>query len=39
VQVISQDADALPRWIAPQLTQLVEAAPEGDDWHRARLDA
>jgi len=26
------DAAALPEWIAPQLTQLVEAAPKGDQW-------
>jgi ATP-dependent DNA ligase len=25
---------ALPEWIPPQLTQLVEAAPEGDQWLR-----
>ncbi len=24
------DAAALPEWIRPQLTQLVEAAPDGD---------
>jgi len=23
-------AAALPKWISPQLTQLVDAAPEGD---------
>jgi ATP-dependent DNA ligase len=23
---------ALPEWIRPQLTQLVDAAPEGDQW-------
>jgi hypothetical protein len=21
-----------PEWITPQLTQLVDAAPEGDEW-------
>jgi bifunctional non-homologous end joining protein LigD len=25
-------AAALPAWIPPQLTQLVDAAPEGDQW-------
>jgi ATP-dependent DNA ligase len=23
---------ALPQWVRPQLTQLVDAAPEGDQW-------
>jgi hypothetical protein len=23
---------ALPQWIRPQLTQLVDAAPDGDGW-------
>jgi bifunctional non-homologous end joining protein LigD len=33
------DAAGLPEWIAPQLTQLVEAAPEGDDWlHEIKFD-
>ncbi|HWX05274.1 MAG TPA: hypothetical protein VN065_05545 [Bradyrhizobium sp.] len=27
-------AAALPDWITPQLTQLVDAAPEGDQWLR-----
>jgi bifunctional non-homologous end joining protein LigD len=27
-------AATLPRWIRPQLTQLVDAAPEGDQWLR-----
>ena len=32
-------AAALPEWIPPQLTQLVEAAPEGDDWlHEIKFD-
>jgi bifunctional non-homologous end joining protein LigD len=32
-------AAALPLWIAPQLTQLVDAAPEGDDWlHEIKYD-
>jgi hypothetical protein len=26
------EAAALPEWIAPQLTQLVDAAPDGDGW-------
>jgi DNA ligase D-like protein (predicted ligase) len=29
----------LPTWIAPQLSQLVETAPEGDQWaHEIKLD-
>ena len=33
------DAAALPEWIAPQLTQLVEAAPKGDQWlHEIKYD-
>ena len=29
----------LPRWIRPQLTQLVDAAPEGDRWlHEIKFD-
>ena len=32
-------AAALPEWIAPQLTQLVDAAPEGDAWlHEIKYD-
>jgi hypothetical protein len=23
---------ALPQWVRPQLAQLVDAAPEGDEW-------
>ena len=36
----SRAAEAgLPRWIKPQLTQLVAAAPEGDDWlHEIKFD-
>jgi DNA ligase D-like protein (predicted ligase) len=31
--------DALPPWIRPQLTQLVDAAPEGDQWlHEIKFD-
>jgi ATP-dependent DNA ligase len=30
---------ALPQWIRPQLTQLVETAPEGDQWlHEIKFD-
>jgi hypothetical protein len=30
---------ALPEWIRPQLTQLVDAAPEGDPWlHEIKFD-
>jgi bifunctional non-homologous end joining protein LigD len=33
------DAAAMPEWIAPQLTQLVDAAPEGDGWlHEIKYD-
>ena len=33
------DAAALPEWIPPQLTQLVDAAPEGDEWlHEIKFD-
>jgi len=33
------EAGALPEWIAPQLTQLVDAAPDGDDWlHEIKFD-
>jgi ATP-dependent DNA ligase len=29
----------LPRWVRPQLTQLVDAAPEGDQWlHEIKYD-
>ena len=32
-------AAALPQWIQPQLTQLVEAAPDGDGWvHEIKFD-
>jgi bifunctional non-homologous end joining protein LigD len=32
-------AAALPRWVQPQLTQLVDAAPDGDQWlHEIKLD-
>jgi ATP-dependent DNA ligase len=32
-------AAGLPAWIKPQLTQLVETAPEGDGWlHEIKYD-
>jgi DNA ligase D-like protein (predicted ligase) len=32
-------AAVLPEWAAPQLTQLVDAAPEGDEWlHEIKFD-
>src|SRR5271156_3389689 len=35
----SSRAAALPQWIPPQLTQLVEAAPDGDQWlHEIKFD-
>jgi bifunctional non-homologous end joining protein LigD len=33
------DPSPLPQWIAPQLTQLVDAAPDGDQWlHVIKFD-
>ena len=33
------DAAALPEWIAPQLTRLVDTAPDGDQWlHEIKYD-
>jgi bifunctional non-homologous end joining protein LigD len=33
------DPPALPEWIQPQLTQLVDAAPDGPDWlHEIKFD-
>jgi ATP-dependent DNA ligase len=30
---------ALPQWVRPQLTQLVDTAPEGDQWlHEIKYD-
>jgi ATP-dependent DNA ligase len=30
---------ALPQWVRPQLTQLVDAAPDGDGWlHEIKYD-
>jgi DNA ligase D-like protein (predicted ligase) len=35
----SSRAAALPQWIPPQLTQLVAAAPDGDQWlHEIKFD-
>src|SRR5712672_1097386 len=35
----SSRAAALPQWVPPQLTQLVDAAPEGDQWlHEIKYD-
>ena len=32
-------AAALPEWVPPQLTQLVDTAPEGDQWlHEIKFD-
>jgi bifunctional non-homologous end joining protein LigD len=32
-------AESLPQWVRPQLTQLVDAAPEGDQWlHEIKYD-
>ena len=32
-------AAALPQWVRPQLTQLVQAAPDGDQWlHEIKYD-
>src|ERR1700751_3511800 len=34
-----RSAAVLPQWIAPQLTQLVDAAPDGDPWlHEIKFD-
>jgi ATP-dependent DNA ligase len=33
------DAASLPQWVTPQLTQLVDAAPDGDHWlHEIKFD-
>src|SRR5271167_2564109 len=33
------DAPALPEWIRPQLTELVDTAPDGPDWlHEIKYD-
>jgi bifunctional non-homologous end joining protein LigD len=35
----SGGAAGLPEWIRPQLTELVDAAPEGDQWlHEIKFD-
>ena len=32
-------AAAFPQWIRPQLTRLVDVAPDGDDWlHEIKYD-
>ena len=32
-------ADRLPQWISPQLTKLVNGAPDGSDWlHEIKFD-
>jgi ATP-dependent DNA ligase len=32
-------AAALPKWVAPQLTQMVDTAPDGDQWlHEIKYD-
>jgi bifunctional non-homologous end joining protein LigD len=32
-------APVLPEWVPPQLTQLVDAAPDGDQWlHEIKYD-
>ena len=34
-----KDAAALPQWVTSQLTQLVDAAPDGDGWlHEIKYD-
>jgi ATP-dependent DNA ligase len=37
---LARRADAgLPQWIRPQLTQFVDAAPDGPDWlHEIKFD-
>jgi ATP-dependent DNA ligase len=33
------DPTALPEWIRPQLTELVDTAPDGPDWlHEIKYD-
>jgi ATP-dependent DNA ligase len=33
------DAAGLPKWIRPQLTELVDQAPDGPDWlHEIKFD-
>jgi DNA ligase D-like protein (predicted ligase) len=39
VRRLPADAAALPQWIRPQLTELVDAAPDGADWlHEIKYD-
>ena len=34
------EATALPTWIKPQLTRLVDEAPDGPDWlHEIKFDS
>jgi bifunctional non-homologous end joining protein LigD len=34
-----RESAALPQWVRPQLTELVDAAPDGDDWlHEIKFD-
>jgi ATP-dependent DNA ligase len=34
-----REASELPRWVRPQLTELVDTAPEGDQWfHEIKYD-
>jgi ATP-dependent DNA ligase len=34
-----REASELPRWVRPQLTELVDAAPNGDQWlHEIKYD-
>jgi ATP-dependent DNA ligase len=36
---LGSDAATLPQWIRPQLTQVVNAAPDGDQWlHEIKFD-
>jgi ATP-dependent DNA ligase len=35
----ASEAPALPHWIQPQLTRLVDGAPEGEGWlHEIKYD-
>jgi ATP-dependent DNA ligase len=35
----SANSSVLPEWIRPQLTELVDAAPEGPEcWHEIKFD-
>jgi ATP-dependent DNA ligase len=38
-QWVARGSARLPSWISPQLTQLVEVAPDGDQWlHEIKYD-